>query len=117
MKDEEKTKNELISELTELRNRLLKSERSETQLGLAKKLLEENEKSHRTFYEEAPIACFSVDSDGYIKMANQTATAFLGYTSGELVDRQMLDLFVGISIEKAREILALVQAGEEIRGG
>jgi len=116
VKDEEKTKNELISELTELRNRLLKSERSETQPGLAKKLLEENEKSHRTFYEEAPIACFSIDSDGYIKTTNQTATAFLGYTSGELVDRQMLDLFVGISIGKAQGIFALVQAGEEIHG-
>jgi PAS domain S-box-containing protein len=116
VKDEDKTKKALISELTELRNRLSQSERAGTLLDLSKMFLQEKEKRYRTFFEEAPIAYFSLDSDGYIKMSNQTASDFLGYTPEELTDTQMLDLCPRLSTGKMRELLSFVQGGKEIHG-
>lgn len=71
MKDEEKTKEQRINELTEMRR-------------LAD--------WYRNLYENNPLMIFSLDSKGIILSANKLGTEQLGYTVEELVGRSVLNI-------------------------
>ena len=61
MKDENKTKVQLISELMELRQRITKLEALETEYKKGKESLGESQKRYRTFFEDSPISLWEED--------------------------------------------------------
>ena len=79
MKDEKKTKAQLISELRELRQKLA--------AGNSDQGLLENEKRFRTLFENAPLGCQSLDAEGNFLEVNETWCKTLGYRKEEVIGR------------------------------
>jgi len=83
MKDEEKTKEQLINELTELRRRVTKLEAAETERKQAEEALRESEERYRKLFEQTFIGIISSGPDGNITSVNPNYYAIaleeLGY--------------------------------------
>ncbi len=61
---------------------------------------EENEQKFRSLYENAPVAYFSVSSDGKITRCNKKAYSLLGYPDGTLPGKDFDEFLTGSSGEK-----------------
>lgn len=68
--------------------------RKEQQLRLTSRELAENERKYRDLYENAPIAYFSLDSDGTILKFNQNTLRLSGYSREELSKLNIMSLYV-----------------------
>jgi len=75
----------------------------------------QQERAYRDLYEQAPIAYFSVGTDGRIKKANQRAAELVGCDVGELRGRLVFDLYADVpdGKPKAYEVFRRSLAGEE----
>lgn len=77
MKDERKTKKQLLEELQVLRRKVVKME-----------ALEASEERFRLLYDNAPAGHQSLDENGYIIEVNQTWLDLLGYSKGEVIGQR-----------------------------
>ncbi|MCK5513928.1 MAG: PAS domain S-box protein, partial [Deltaproteobacteria bacterium] len=85
MKDENKTKKQLINELKELRNQLVKqtpADRMEVT-----QLLSDSEKLFSCLVESASDAILTVDRHGNITSWNRASEIVFGYTADEIVGK------------------------------
>jgi len=82
----------------------------------AEEALRENEELLRDLYENAPNAYFSVGIDGRIQRCNQRAGELLGYSTEELVNKSVLEIYADTPYgkEKAIEILQRFRSGEYV---
>jgi len=78
----------------------------------------ERESIYQALFEEAPKACFSVGSDGRVRMANRRARELQGCQLDEVVGRPVLDLYADTPAGKAKaqEVLTRFRAGLETCG-
>jgi len=81
--DTRKTKRELISELTELRQRITELEASEVKHKRPQAELQESEERYRTLFETIRDAVIASGPDGRIISANPAAATMLGYRRPE----------------------------------
>lgn len=88
MKDEEKAKEELVTQLEELRRRIAELEKSEAEL-LGMKILFEG------LFEFAPDAIVVVNSEGRILQVNAQAEKMFGYAPEELLGKPVEVLIPG----------------------
>ena len=114
MKDQEKTKVQLIDELATMRQRVTELEQVETQY---KGTLESLERSGRTYYDlydNAPDMFVFVDAKtANIIRCNQTVVETLGYPREDIIGRSIFERYHPDCIEKAHEVFqAFVEAGE-----
>ncbi len=115
MKDEDKTKEQLINEIVELHNRIAELEKSETQGNIA-----ELENMERRLYLEAvltnaPDAIITMDAQHKTIMCNQGAEELFGYSCDEMIGRDIDDLIAGADkFEEARDYSKLVLAGKNV---
>ena len=116
MKDQDKTKEQLINELAEMRRRMAELEASEPERKGTGEALMESEERFRDLYENAPNAYFSVGAEGLIRRCNKRAEKLLGYAKKELVGRPVFDLYADTpqGKEKAKQIFQRFVAGEVI---
>lgn len=93
MKDEEKSKEQLIRELLELRQQVADLKERSLQLGLAKKLLKENNEKYRLLVENAPSGIYEID---FINLkfttVNDVMCEYTGYTKEELLSMNPFDI-------------------------
>ncbi len=91
MKDEDKTKKQLISELAELRkqNKILKA--SETKYGRVEEEIKESEEKYRMLFENSTDFVFTLDLKGNFKDVNKAAEHLTGHTKAELVKMNFRD--------------------------
>jgi PAS domain-containing protein len=93
MKDDNKTKKQLIDELAEQR-KLIKKLESETDKQIkTSSRTDENHFSYKTFYEFSPIMYFTLDSEAKILAVNPTGAEILGYSEQELIGQSVLRVF------------------------
>ncbi len=59
----------------------------------AREIIRKSEERFRDLYENAPIAYFSVGTDGILQLCNDRAVDLLGSTRAELVGRPIFDLY------------------------
>ena len=85
MKDAEKSKEQLMNELVELRQRIAKLEALETEHERAQEALRESEEKYRILVEQANDGILIIQ-DGMIKFANRRLAEANGRTVEELVD-------------------------------
>ncbi|MEW6554750.1 MAG: PAS domain S-box protein [Actinomycetota bacterium] len=69
------------------------------------------EPRYRDLYENAPVAYFSIGTDGRILDCNKAAESFLGYTAEELRKLKVLDLYAEESVPKAMQIFERFKQG------
>lgn len=92
MKDQYKTKKELICELEELR-RVSAAKGVKCNPDWIESELSEKKNFYKDFYEFSPIIYFTVDGEGTILTVNPTGADKLGYDREELIGESVLKVF------------------------
>ncbi len=89
----------------------------ERQLRSTAGQLIENERIYRDLYENAPIAYFSLDSQGTIIKVNQTTLALSGYEKQELTGHPAMEFYVHDHGKKMTpdQLLSLLDAQRSIK--
>jgi PAS domain S-box-containing protein len=94
MKDKDKTKNQLINELVEMRQRITELEKSETECKLAEKALWESDQKFRIMAEASPVPfVISRIQDGAILFGNQSLADTFGLSIEEISGQKTLDFY------------------------
>ena len=93
MKDEEKTKEQLINELAEMSQRIAELEVSETEHSRSEQKLLESEKRFRDITENALEWIWECDTDGKYIYAGSVVEKILGYKPEEVLEKHFYDLF------------------------
>jgi PAS domain S-box-containing protein len=78
VKDEEKTEDQLVNELLELRQRVAELEASEKERKRAEDALRKSEERYRTLFESLPVGLFRSTPDGRFLDANPAHVQLLG---------------------------------------
>jgi PAS domain S-box-containing protein len=102
--DMDKTKEQLVSELAEVRERLKELQASETERKRAEEALRESEERFRRLVEQAADAFFVFDSRARIIDANRRACDSLGYTREELLSLSVPDVEEGLVPEGVAQL-------------
>ena len=84
MKDQRKTKKQLIDELAELKQQVSECENLETEHKREEAMLRESEARYRSVFDHSLDANLLTAPNGQILAANPQACAMLGYTEAEL---------------------------------
>jgi len=86
MRDEDKTKVQLMSELEELRQRLAETAISETEHKEAEEALRQSEEKYRVLAESLFDTVYQFDLEGRFVYANEAATCMFGYSMDEILN-------------------------------
>ena len=79
MKDEKKTKGQLINELVELRQRVAELKASGTKDKRAEEALRESEQEYRTMIEQSNDMIWTLDTEGNLTFFNKRSEEFTGH--------------------------------------
>lgn len=114
MKDEEKTKEQLINELVELRERFAKMEKSKTErerveeaLLEAHVKLKKTKEYQETLIKDSPDPIISTDHEGNVVLFNEGAEDMLGYQQDEVIGQYVAVLYE--NEEQAKEVMRLMR--------
>ena len=86
MQDQEKTKDQLIDELNEMRQRVAEFETGQ-------KSLNENQSRYREIIDKTSEAIFVIQ-EGWIKFANEKSAEIVGYSMEEILASNAIEAFV-----------------------
>ena len=100
MHDVERTKEQLATEVAQLRQRIAELEQSEIERKRAEEALRENERVYRTLIETIPHGIQEIDISGMITFGNSGYHRMLGYEEGELIGKPMLNTLPNDSAQK-----------------
>jgi len=91
--------------------------KKEKQLRLTSQKLVENEKKYRDLYENAPIAYFSLDTQGIIIKCNKNTQTLSGYEKEDLIGKKIMDLYIddGGRTTTPEQVKALLENGGSVR--
>lgn len=104
MKDQDKTKEQLIDELVKLRQRITELKRSETERKRTKEEIILLKEKYEDLYNSAPIMCLSLDTNGIIIECNNTILDKLGYTKRQFIGKYMTKFVTEESAARFRKI-------------
>ncbi len=118
MADQEKTREQLVTELTELRQRVAELEIAESKRKQTEEALCESEARLKDLYENAPSAYLSVGADGIIRRCNKRVQELFGYSIEELVGLPVFDLYADTpqGKEKALGVFQRFRSGGMVIG-
>jgi len=103
MRDEEKTKDQLIEELAELRRKLSTLQTAESSYRQTEAALRKSAEEIRDLYENAPCGYHSLNEDGVFVKINNTELSWLGYTRDEIIGKKFSDVITTKSLEVFKE--------------
>lgn len=104
------TVDELVAENEALRERLRQLEKTAAEQSLVENELRENADHYLSILEEMPDTFYRIDADGCLEFVSHTVFGMLGYTSDELVGRNMRELYAEPD-GRDRFMAALVENG------
>jgi len=106
MKDEDKTKEQLIKELNKMRQRIAELEALEAECRQSKEALSQNEKSFRTLIEKSVEAAYLVNFDTEIVFWNRAAEEMMALTTVPPKKITLADVLTPDSLKIAMENIA-----------
>ncbi len=86
MKDKDKTKPQLLKEITKLRQHAAKLEKSETKYQKTEDALQKSEEKYRVLYKSNLDGILHMDMKGNILDVNKAILDMLGYSRGEILE-------------------------------
>ena len=95
MNDQDKSKEQLVNELTNLRCKVSELEESEARLKGTERLLRESEERYRSLVENIDLGISSIDSDHNIIMSNTTIGKWYDKPASELGGKKCYQMFRG----------------------
>jgi diguanylate cyclase (GGDEF)-like protein/PAS domain S-box-containing protein len=113
MRDIDKTREQLISDLVELRRRVSELETGQRQRRLAEEALRESEGKYAALVENSTDGIVIVQ-DGVLKFVNAVSSQLMGYTPGELVGIDFLKMVAPGDREMVGKRYADRMAGKEV---
>ena len=90
MNDNQKTKEQLVQELEDLRRKIAELEKTEIQRKRAEEALQESDKNYRNLFENANEAIF-VAQEGKLVFLNPKTVIMIGYSVEELMSRPFIE--------------------------
>lgn len=93
MEGPEKTRDQLINELEEMRHKVERLEGARADIQEAKKSLSQSEKRYQSLFEDSLDGIFDVAIDGTILDANRAYLKLCGYTWEELSKTNIVNLY------------------------
>jgi PAS domain S-box-containing protein len=116
MKDEDKTKQMLIQELVQLRQRVIELEQSETDRKQIKDVQREKNEL-QTFLDSSPLMVWCKDKDGRILFANRHAAKAFGCSVKDILTKCCYDFHPNKEADKFRkDDLAVINSGKSAYG-
>src|SRR4030042_4943989 len=116
MKDEKKTKEQLLNESVELRQRIAELEKSEKQRNQAEEVLRENKERYKALFDRSIYCVYVHDFEGRFIDANDAALNLLGYKKEDIPSVNFSTLFdedqLPIAFKNMEELL---QTGSQKR--
>ena len=106
MQDEDKTKEQLITELHELRRRVAESEKDQGECKRAEHAVREREHYLRSILQTTADGFWVVDTEGKVMEANEAYCRMSGYTRAELLALRIRDID---AVEEPAEIAARIR--------
>jgi two-component system phosphate regulon sensor histidine kinase PhoR len=117
MKDRDKSKEHLIDELAELRQRVAELEAAEAERERAEEALRESERRFRDLFEGVPACCWAFDREGTVLYWNRACEQLYGWTAEQAVGKTMFELMVkDENVAPTRETIAVVFQGQSFYG-
>ncbi|MFX1466434.1 MAG: PAS domain-containing protein, partial [Promethearchaeota archaeon] len=113
MNNEKKTKEQLMTELIELRQRIAELEISEIKHKQVEKALKESKDKYSTIVEKGNDG-IAISQDGKVKFANSKLLELSGFALEETVEKQFIDFISPESRELVMEWYKKRIAGEQI---
>jgi len=102
-KEEAKTKKQLVDELEQLREQVHQLKTLESEFKVIEQELRHSERQYRQLFESAQHGIVILDADtGQVKSANPHMFKMLGYSSEELLGKNLWDIEAFIDTEKSR---------------
>ncbi len=101
MADKHKTKEQLIQEPVELRQRVAELEASEAQCGQTNEALEAWERKSMALIENSPDIIYILDPDGNFTYLGGNFESLLGFTGKELTGRHFTSIICPEDVKKA----------------
>lgn len=97
------------TELTRMHETLAATER-----GLLNQKLSDSEGKYRDLYQNAPIAYYSIGTDGQIKEFNKAALSLFGYSETEMTGKPRLELYAPECKTKAEMLFEKFRVGYSV---
>jgi PAS domain S-box-containing protein len=104
MRDEDKTKEELLQELKNLRDRVAQVEDSLIQHERTEESLRRDGERLRCMVQQAGEGLFIHNLDGRMVEVNRRACDYLGYDRSELLELSITDIEKSVPVDKSRKI-------------
>ena len=110
MKNKDKTKEQLISELAELHKRLAQLKTSETERKRAEQALKQSEDKFSKAFANSPEAfIISTAKDGRFIEVNDSFTRFTGYTREEVIGKNALEIDIWARAEDRNKLIKMLE--------
>ncbi|MBP1747309.1 MAG: sensor hybrid histidine kinase, partial [Deltaproteobacteria bacterium] len=116
MEDAEKTKDQLISELSSLRMRIKENEEFWTQRQKTVEILSASEKAFLDLFNATEEIAFLMETDGTILIANDNSGKFYEIPKEHIVGKSIYELIPNDRVENAREkVQAVIDSRKTVR--
>jgi PAS domain S-box-containing protein len=109
MDDLDKTREQFIKELEELRQQNARLKESQSSFKLSEEELRKREETYRELVQNANSIILRMDLKGNVTFFNKFAQSFFGYSEGEIIGRNVVGTIVPEVDSSGRDLKAMIE--------